>query len=82
MQEAAVGVSAARSSDEVQAAFAAMLEQTITHLQLLGGKPVTSKHEKRAHKTAEDAAYQLLDGLAKVGLQCATPLYMYEKCPT
>ena len=76
MQESAVGVSAARSSAEVQAAYAALLEQSIQYLQLLGSKPTASKREKKACKAAEDAAYQLLDSLAKVPLapQCTLHL--------
>ena len=70
MQDSAVGVSAARSSGEVQAAFAGLLEQTITHAQLLGSKAASGKKEKKAQKTAEDATYLLLDGLAKVKFVC------------
>lgn len=69
MQESAVGLSAAGSSAEVQAAYAALLEQSIEYLQLLGSKLATSKRERKAHKTAEDAAYQLLDSLAKVPVE-------------
>ena len=76
MQESAVGVSAARSSAEVQAAYAALLELSIKYLQLLGSKLATSKRERKAHKAAEDAAYQLLDSLAKVAVvhQCTFDL--------
>lgn len=67
-----MGVSAARWSAEVQAAFAALLEQAIAYLQLLATKPASSKQERKAHKTAEDASTNLLDGLAKVCLGCSS----------
>ena len=66
MQESGVGVSAARSSDDVQAAYSALLEQALSHLQLLGVESVSAKHSK---KKAQERLYALLEALAKVSMQ-------------
>ena len=65
-QESAVGVSAARSSDDVQAAYYALLEQALSHLQLLGVESASAKHSK---KKAQERLYALLEALAKVSIQ-------------
>ena len=65
-QESAVGVSAARSSDDVQAAYSALLEQALSHLQLLGVESASAKHSK---KKAQERLYALLEALAKVSIQ-------------
>jgi len=61
-----VGVSAARTSDEVQAAYSALLEQALSHLQLLGIESASAKHSK---KKAQERLYALLEALAKVSIQ-------------
>ena len=66
MQESGVGVSAARSSDDVQAAYSALLEQALSHLQLLGVESASAKHSK---KKAQERLYALLEALAKVSMQ-------------
>lgn len=63
IQESAAGVSASRSSDEVQAAYSALLEQALSHLQLLGVESASAKHSK---KKAQERLYALLEALAKV----------------
>ncbi len=61
-----MGVSAARSSDDVQAAYSALLEQALSHLQLLGVESASAKHSK---KKAQERLYALLEALAKVSIQ-------------
>ena len=65
IQESAAGVSASRSSDEVQAAYSALLEQALSHLQLLGVESASAKHSK---KKAQERLYALLEALAKVSI--------------
>jgi len=66
IQESGVGVSAARTSDDVQAAYSALLEQALSHLQLLGVEAASAKHSK---KKAQERLYALLEALAKVSIQ-------------
>ncbi len=58
IQESAAGLSA-----EVQAAYSALLEQVLSHLQLLGVESVSTNHSK---KKAQERLYSLLEALAKV----------------
>lgn len=61
-----MGVSAARSSDDAQAAYSALLEQALSHLQLLGVESASAKHSK---KKAQERLYALPEALAKVSIQ-------------
>lgn len=69
VQESGVGLSASRSSADVQAAYSALLEQALSHLQLLGVESPSTKHSK---KKAQERLYGLLEALAKVSLGLQT----------
>lgn len=67
LQEAGLGLSASRSCSEAQAAYAALLEQAVSQLHLLGADAAATKHSRKAHQAAQDRLYGLLEALAQVG---------------
>ena len=74
-------MSASRTSGEVQSAYAALLEQAVSQLQLLGGETGGgSTSSRKAQQAAQDRLYGLLEALAQVSAVQPTELigsYMY-----
>ena len=70
MQESASGLSASRSSEKVQEAYSALLEQALSQLQLLGEvfAQESNRGKHKEHHKAQEGLYGLLEALAKVFL--------------
>ena len=66
LQDAGLGLSASRPSSEAQSAYAALLEQGVSQLQLLGADPGGPTSSRKAHQAAQDRLYGLLEALAQV----------------
>ena len=68
IQESASGLSASRTSEKVQEAYSALLEQAVSQMQLLG--EVFEQEENRdmykGYNKAQEGLYGLLEALAKV----------------
>ena len=67
LQDGGLGLSASWSSSEAQSAYAALLEQAVSQLQLLGAGAGASTSSRKAHQAAQDRLYGLLEALAQVG---------------
>ena len=70
LQEAGLGLSASRSSSEAQSAYAALLEQAVSQVQLVGADAGVGSHNRKAHEAAEDRLYSLLEAIALVSTLC------------
>ena len=66
LQEDGSGLSASRTSGEAQSAYAALLEQAVSQLQLLGGETGGSTSSRKAQQAAQERLYGLLEALAQV----------------
>lgn len=66
LQEDGSGLSASRTSGEAQSAYAALLEQAVSQLQLLGGETAGSTASRKAQQAAQERLYGLLEALAQV----------------
>lgn len=66
LQDAGLGLSASQSSSEAQSAYAALLEQAVSQLQLLGADAGGTTSCRKKHQAAQDRLYGLLEALAQV----------------
>lgn len=66
LQEDGAGLSASRTSGEAQSAYAALLEQAVSQLQLLGAETGGSTASRKVQQAAQDRLYGLLEALAQV----------------
>lgn len=74
LQEDGSGLSASRTSGEAQSAYAALLEQAVSQLQLLGGETGGSTSSRKAQQAAQERLYGLLEALAQVSAVQSTGL--------